>query len=132
MNPFSHARTLVMAGMLAAAVVSASAVQVHAMRPWHSTKATCQADGYAWDDVRGCADEYCNDGLFGYGDPGETLYWQGHFYMCDGFSGQWTQYARIQTLPVFPVVNVVGNALATEPTPTGPVAPHPLGGVLAR
>jgi len=120
-----------MAGMLAAAVVSASAVQVHAMRPWHSTKATCQADGYVWDDVKGCADEYCNDGLMGYGDPGETQVWQNHIYMCDGFSGQWTQVRLVHVPTGLPVVTTVGNVEVVQPTPTNPLA-HPLGGVLAR
>jgi hypothetical protein len=132
MNLHKHARTLVMAGLLAAAAVSAIPMQVQASRPWHNTKTTCQADGYLWDDKLGCADEYCNDALFGYGDPGESLVWQGRAYYCDGFTGQWTQLRKIQTGPTLPVVHPVGNAPATQSTPTGPVGPQRNGGVLKQ
>jgi hypothetical protein len=132
MNVRNYVRTLVVAVLLAATIVTASTVQVHAMRPWHNTKSTCQADGYAWDEARGCADEYCNDGLMGYGEPGETQVFQNHIYMCDGFSGQWTQVGRTQTNPVLPGLQIVGGSVAVQVGASSPIAPLPVGGTFAK
>jgi hypothetical protein len=129
-----HIVTSLVGVFFAAVVVAGSIVQVSAQRPWHNTQATCQADGYYWDPVKGCADEYCNDGLMGYGDPGETQVWQGHIYMCDGFTGQWTEVALVHPTGTFlPVAPIIGAVQAAPPASGGPSGPTtPIGGVTAR
>lgn len=118
-----------MAGMLAVAVVGASAAQVNATAPEHNTKATCTAAGYVWDaELRECADIPCWNSTFGGGEPGEIKFRNGKFYMCDGFSGGWVLYGRVQPTPLPPNLDPV----KTKPTPAGPVAPLPTSGLLAR
>ncbi len=135
MNIHQSARILLTAGMLAASVLGGSAGQVHALGGEHNTKASCEAAGYEWDAVKGCADQYCLDNLHGYGDPGESEQWvdgtgRSHSAYCDGWSGQWVEIGRIQTGPGGPSLPVVGSAGLTQTTttpPTHPVLPHPVG-----
>lgn len=105
----THARTLVMASLAVASLLSATAVGVHAQPPRSPAQQDCEARGYYWDTNHGlCADLYCLDGLFGYGDPGESLVFQGRVYYCNGLTGQWTEAMRVHGNPgvggLYPVV----------------------------
>jgi hypothetical protein len=104
-------QALVLAAALAASVMGAAAAHAQPSKPKSPAPQTCEQQGYAWDDVKGCADQYCLDGLMGYGDPGETQVFQNRVYMCDGFTGQWT------------ALRTVHGGTGLHPLPPGVIAP---------
>jgi hypothetical protein len=82
--------SLATASLLALAIVSlpAGSAYATATNPKNKTATTCQAQGYEWDDVKGCADKTCT--MYG-----ET-YHHGQFtnrgediVYCDGYTGNW-------------------------------------------
>jgi hypothetical protein len=99
MNPTNHARILALALLAGATLAGASAMSVHASKPEHSTKSSCEAAGFEWDAVKGCADQSCTT-VFGYGQPGEYVYWMGKLYVCDGWTGTWSVVGLVRNGPV--------------------------------
>jgi hypothetical protein len=87
------------AGMIMA-LASAAAISViappaakAAPKGTPSEQAQCEAGGYLWDSIKGCANKKCNVGGKYY-EPGHTRVvkrrgGQDAWYMCDGFTGKW-------------------------------------------
>ena len=109
MNLRTPLGSLATASLLALAIVGlpAGSAQAAATNPKNKTASACLAQGYEWDDVKGCADKTCtlHGNTFQPGDVAETDNYD--VVVCDGFTGKWV------------VVSV------TPPKPSGPMAPRP-------
>lgn len=94
-------RSTVLAAMYALALFSLPVSLVHAAdsQPFNPAKEGCEGTGYMWSDTLGCANKACPDG----GTPGEvrqsrtTGGQQVGYYLCNGFTGRWENYAAIRT-----------------------------------
>jgi hypothetical protein len=82
----------------------ADSAHATATNPKNKTASTCLAQGYEWDDVKGCADKTCTYQGKTY-LPGQMVLKE-DVYRCDGFTGNWV-----------PVEH-------TPPHPSGPTAPR--------
>lgn len=82
----------VLASAAAISIVAPQAAQA-APKGTPSEQAQCEAGGYLWDSIKGCANKKCNVGGKLY-DPGSTRSvtrrdgQRAHYY-CDGFTGKW-------------------------------------------
>jgi hypothetical protein len=123
-------RTLGVAALLAAAAMSLLAGAAHA-KPKSPAQRLCEAQGFVWDDKKGCADSWCVDNKGQQQPPGDTYNEKGVSYMCNGWTGE---YEKIGIEPALsgtgaPLTGGVASP-AGAPSPV-PTTMRPGGGVLS-
>ena len=127
MNIRNAIRTLAVAPVLAAAILSAPVEPVHAqpVAKNFSRALACELDGYIWSDtLQQCANKKCPLGGRNY-EPGSVLTdTQGRRVICNGFTGEWV--AALTQTPTGPAAPAGSGTVAPSgPTTTGPVGPRP-------
>src|SRR5688572_23507822 len=94
-------RVLGLTAALGLAMVADPGGLAHAVgkNPHPKTASQCLAQGYPWDDVKGCADKSCSHNGMTYGH-GAVISAQdpdnGFPMRCDGFTGTWKPYGTIR------------------------------------
>jgi hypothetical protein len=85
--------TVVTLGML---IASAPSTAAHAAKKDTSGKTAlqCLAQGYEWDELKGCADKACSSPELGTGHHKQVVFGMYDAWYCDGFTGTWVMLRR--------------------------------------
>lgn len=79
---------------------------------------TCINQENIWIEGQGCLDQVCMNGTDAY-EGGHTMYSGGHWWMCDGLTGNWVQVALSTPPPPKKRPRPI-----PKPDPTAPAKPR--------